>query len=127
MDGMSLKRIRTIIEQLRGERFHVRPSRRIQIPKKSSGTRPLSIPNFTEKPVQEAMRLLLEAYYEPRFRNSSHGFRPGRGCDTALEAIKPTFDGSTRLYPEHLPGRSHPLTHQRLRVYTSGVYRNHAL
>jgi group II intron reverse transcriptase/maturase len=94
VDGMSMRRIRNIIEQLRYERFRFRPSRRIQIPKKSGGSRPLSIPNFSEKLVQEALRMLLEAYYEPRFLDSSHGFRPGRGCHTALARIRGSFFGT---------------------------------
>jgi group II intron reverse transcriptase/maturase len=94
-DGMSLNRIRKIIEQLRNERFRFRPVRRTRIPKKSGGTRPLGIPNFSEKLVQEAIRLLLEAYYEPRFCDSSHGYRPGRGCHTALARIQRKFRGTT--------------------------------
>jgi retron-type reverse transcriptase len=94
-DGMSMKRIRRIIEQLRDERFRFRPSRRIQVPKKSGGTRPINVPDFSEKLVQEALRMLLEAYYEPRFTDSSHGFRHKRGCHTALKDIKCTFTGTT--------------------------------
>jgi retron-type reverse transcriptase len=90
-----MKRICRIIEQLRYERFRFRPSRRIQVPKKSGGTRPISVPNFSEKLVQEALRMLLEAYYEPRFTDSSHGFRPKRGCHTALKEIKWTFAATT--------------------------------
>jgi retron-type reverse transcriptase len=93
-DGMSEKCIRNIIEKLRHERFHFKPVRRTQIPKKGGGSRPLGIPNFSEKLVQEALRMLLEAYYEPRFRDSSHGFRPGHGCHTALSQIKKKFRGS---------------------------------
>jgi group II intron reverse transcriptase/maturase len=94
-DGMSLKRIHNIIEQLRYERFKFRPVRRTRVPKKSGGTRPLGIPDFSEKLVQEAVRLMLEAYYEPRFKDSSHGFRPGRGCHTALARIHEKFKGTT--------------------------------
>src|SRR5258707_5233663 len=94
-DGTSLANLHSIIDQLRNERFHFRPSRRIQIHKKSGGNRPLAIPNFPEKLVQEALRLILEAYYEPRFRDSSHGFRPERGCHTALTFIKNKFKGTT--------------------------------
>ena len=90
-DGMNLKRIQQIIEDLRYERFKFHPARRIQIPKKSGGTRPLGIPNFTDKLVQEVLRMILEAYYEPRFRDSSHGFRPGRGCHTALAKMRYEF------------------------------------
>ena len=94
-DGMNLKRIRAIIEQLRQERFRFRPSRRTYVPKKSGGVRPLGLPNFSEKLVQEVLRQILEAYYEPRFRESSHGFRPGRGCHTALTHIHHKFGGTT--------------------------------
>lgn len=93
-DGTSMADIRNIIELLRHERLRIRPSRRSQVPKKRGGKRPLGIPNFTEKLVQEAVRLILEAYYEPQFRDSSHGFRPGRGCDTALVNINHKFRGS---------------------------------
>ncbi len=94
-DGMNLKRIRNIIEQLRSERFRFRPSRRTYVPKKNGGSRPLGLPNFSEKLVQEVLRMVLEAYYEPRFRDSSHGFRPRRGCHTALTAIHHKFGGTT--------------------------------
>ena len=92
---MSLKRIRDIIEQLRQEKFRFRPSRRTYVPKKSGGSRPLGLPNFSEKLVQEVLRMVLEAYYEPRFRNSAHGFRPGRGCYSALTDIHHKFGGTT--------------------------------
>jgi group II intron reverse transcriptase/maturase len=94
-DGMSLKRIHNIIEQLRQEKFRFRPSRRTYVPKKSGGSRPLGLPNFSEKLVQEVLRMVLEAYYEPRFRDSSHGFRPGRGCHTALADLHHKFVGTT--------------------------------
>jgi len=103
-DGMNLARIRKIIEQLRSERFRFHPARRIQIPKKSGGTRPLGLPNFTDKLVQEALRMMLEAYYEPRFRDSSHGFRPGRGCHTALASLKVGFHGAVWLIEGDIRG-----------------------
>src|SRR5579859_2128811 len=95
-DDMSMERIHAIIATLRNETFKFRPSRRINIPKKNGkGTRPLGLPNFTEKLVQEALRMILEAYYEPRFRNCSHGFRPNRGCHTALKHLSNQFVGTT--------------------------------
>jgi retron-type reverse transcriptase len=93
-DGMSIERIRSIREQLRLERLKFRPVRRAQIPKKNGGSRSLGIPNFSEKLAQEAVRMILEAYYEPRFSENSHGFRPGRGCHTALKHIKEKFKGT---------------------------------
>jgi len=113
-DGTSLERINKIIEQLRYERFRFRPVRRIQIPKKSKGTRPLGIPNFSEKLVQEVLRMLLEAYYEPRFSDNSHGFRPGRGCHTALEYIKKMFRGTTWFIEGDIRGCFDNVDHQVL-------------
>jgi group II intron reverse transcriptase/maturase len=111
VDGMSLQRIRTIIDQLRYERFRLRPARRIHIPKKTGGTRPLGIPNFSEKLVQEVLRMILNAYYEPRFRDSSHGFRPGRGCHTALEALKQSFTGTTWFIEGDIRGAFDTIDH----------------
>ena len=49
--------------------------------------RPLGLPSWSDKLVGEVVRLLLEAYYEPQFSDRSHGFRPGRGCHTALREM----------------------------------------
>lgn len=84
VDGMSMDKIGRIIAQLRDERYRWTPVRRVNIPKKNGKTRPLGIPTWSDKMVQEVIRLLLEAYYEPQFSDHSHGFRPGRGCHTAL-------------------------------------------
>jgi group II intron reverse transcriptase/maturase len=93
-DGMSMKKIEAIIEQLRYERFRWTPVRRVEIPKKNGKKRPLGIPTWTDKLVQEVIRLILEAFYEPQFSNSSHGFRPERGCHSALTTIDRTWQGS---------------------------------
>ncbi len=114
VDGMNLARIQRIIEQLRYERFKFRPSRRIQTPKKSGGTRPLSLPNFTDKLVQEALRRMLEAYYEPRFRDSSHGFRPGRGCHTALADLHKKFQGAAWFIEGDIRGCFDNIDHETL-------------
>lgn len=103
-DGMNLGRIQRIIEDLRYERFRFRPSRRTQIPKADGRTRPLSIPCWSDKLVQEVLRCLLEAYYDLRFRNSSHGFRSGRGCHTALSTITREFIGTTWLIEGDIRG-----------------------
>jgi group II intron reverse transcriptase/maturase len=94
IQGMSLERIETIIEQLRDGSYQWKPSRRIQIPKRNGDTRPISIPNWSDKLVQEVMRMILEAYFEPQFRDSSHGFRPNRSCHTALGNIKRKWNGT---------------------------------
>jgi group II intron reverse transcriptase/maturase len=95
VDGMSLKKIQAIIDALRCERYRWNPVRRTYIDKKnSSKKRPLGLPTWSDKLLQEVIRSLLEAYYEPQFSDRSHGFRPGRGCHTALEEIQRQWRGT---------------------------------
>jgi group II intron reverse transcriptase/maturase len=95
VDGMSVRKIDRIIEAMRHERYRFRPARRVHIPKKNGKTRPLGMPTWSDKLVGEVVRLLLEAYYEPTFSDRSHGFRPGRGCHTALREVAHTWLGTT--------------------------------
>ena len=95
VDGMSLEGIGRIIGALRGERYRFQPVKRVWIPKKNGKLRPLGLPSWSDKLVGEVVRLLLEAYYEPRFSGRSHGFRPGRGCHTALTEVAETWTGTT--------------------------------
>lgn len=94
-DGMSMAKIGRITDALRRERFRFRPARRVHIPKKNGKKRPLGLPSWTGKLVGEVIRLLLEAYYEPQFSDRSHGFRPRRGCHTALSEISINWTGTT--------------------------------
>jgi Reverse transcriptase (RNA-dependent DNA polymerase) len=55
----------------------------------------ITVPSWSDKLVGEVVRLLLEAYYEPRFSDQSHGFRKGRGCHTALREIRDFWKGTT--------------------------------
>jgi group II intron reverse transcriptase/maturase len=87
VDGMSLEKIDTIINALRQERYRWTPVRRTYIPKKNGKRRPLGLPSWSDKLLQEVIRSLLEAYYELQFSEHSHGFRPGRGCHSALREI----------------------------------------
>ena len=95
VDGMSLDKIETIITVLRQERYRWTPVRRTYIDKKGTRKkRPLGLPTWSDKLVQEVIRLALEAYYEPQFSDRSHGFRPGRGCHTALGEIYHQWHGT---------------------------------
>src|SRR5947199_965039 len=94
VDGMPQTTISRIIAAMRHERYRVAPARRVHIPKKNGKTRPLGLPTWSDKLVGEVVRLLLEAYYEPAFSDRSHGFRPRRGCHTALREIANTWTGT---------------------------------
>lgn len=99
IDGMSVKRIEKLIEKLRNQTYQPNPARRTYIPKKDGKTRPLGIPTFEDKLIQEVVRRLLESIYEPQFSIHSHGFRPNLSCHTALKEIRNTFTG-TRWFIE---------------------------
>ena len=93
-DAMSLAKIHRIIDDLRHERYRWTPVRRTYVKKKNGKLRPLGLPSFSDKLLQEVIRSLLEAYYEPQFSEASHGFRPQRGCHTALSHIEHTWKGT---------------------------------
>jgi len=87
-EGMTLAKIDALIEAVRFERYRWTPVRRTYIEKKhSTKKRPLGIPRWSDKLLQEVLRLILDAYYEPQFSEHSHGFRAGRGCQTALREV----------------------------------------
>ena len=94
VEGMSLEKIETLIKALRDGTFQWKPARRVYIPKQDGKKRPLGLPDWSSKLVQEVIRLILNAYYEPQFSEHSHGFRPERGCHTALREVK-KWDGTT--------------------------------
>src|SRR6266700_4181943 len=94
-DGMSEEKIEQITGLMRLEKYRFSPARRVYIPKKNGRLRPLGMPTWSDKLVSEVVRLLLEAFYEPQFSDSSHGFRKSRGCHTALREIGSTWTGTT--------------------------------
>ncbi|PFJ70682.1 group II intron reverse transcriptase/maturase [Bacillus cereus] len=93
IDGFSLEKINILIESLKDESYQPYPSKRVFIPKKNDSKRPLGIPAFKDKLLQEVIRMILEAIYEKSFKESSHGFRPKRSCHTALYKVRKTFTG----------------------------------
>ena len=93
-DGMSLAKIDVIIDALRHERYRWKPVRRVWIPKKNGKKRPLGVTTWSDKLVAEAVRLILNAYFDVQFSDHSHGFREGRGCGDALRDIYHTWKGS---------------------------------
>ncbi|WKK20819.1 reverse transcriptase/maturase family protein [Streptomyces olivoreticuli] len=96
VDGMSLAKIHTIIRALRAETYRWKPVRRVYIEKKGGKKkRPLGLPAWSDKLVAEVVRLLLNAYYDIQFSSRSHGFRPGRGCHTALQDVVEHWKGTS--------------------------------
>lgn len=95
LDGMSMERIEKLIARLRDHSYQPNPARRVYIEKKNSNKkRPLGIPSTDDKLLQEVVRMILEAIYEPTFSENSHGFRPKRSCHTALKEISTLFTGA---------------------------------
>lgn len=115
-DGFSKEKIDRIIQSLSDESYQPKPVRRKYIQKKgnSKKKRPLGIPTFTDKLVQEVLRMILEAVYEPIFSNNSHGFRPEKSCHTALNSIKKEFTGTTWFVEGDIKGCFDNINHHVL-------------
>lgn len=115
LDGVSSEVFRKIIASLKNESFQFSPGRRVDIPKASGvGTRPLTIAPPRDKIVQEVMRMILDAIFEPTFLDSSHGFRPGKGCHSALRQIKTLFVSSSFIIEGDISKCFPSINHTRL-------------
>jgi len=95
LDGVSREVFQQIINSMKDEKFQFKPGRRVYIPKANGKMRPLTVAPPRDKIVQEVMRMILEAIFEPTFSENSHGFRPGRSCHTALRQVKTQFGGAS--------------------------------
>jgi len=127
-DGMSEAKIEQIITVMRHERYRFAPARRVFIPKKNGKLRPLGLPSWSDKLVGEVVRLLLEAYYEPRFSDRSHGFRKQRGCHTALREIQRTWTGTVWFVEADISDCFGSLDHQvMLRILAERIHDNRFL
>ena len=113
-DGFSESKIEKIIESIANGSYQPRPSRRTYIAKANGKMRPLGIPTFTDKLIQEVLRMILEAVYEPIFSIRSHGFRPNKSCHTALKDIKHWFVGTKWFIEGDIKGCFDNINHHAL-------------
>jgi group II intron reverse transcriptase/maturase len=111
-DGMSEAEIDRITGLMRQEKYRFAPVRRVYIPKKNGKLRPLGLPPWSDKLVGEVVRLLLDAYYEPRFSDHSHAFREGRGCHTALREIQHAWGGTAWFIEGDISGCYDAIDHE---------------
>ena len=113
-DGFSNRYVRNLIQSLKDGTYKASPTRREYIPKRNGKLRPLGIPSFQDKLLQEAVRMILEAIYEPVFDGNSHGFRPGRSCHTALRQISSDFTGVVWFIEGDIQGCFDNINHEVL-------------
>jgi group II intron reverse transcriptase/maturase len=128
VDGMSQAKIDHLIDELRHERFRWTPVRRVHIPKKNGKLRPLGVPTWTDKLLQEVLRSVLDAYFEPQFSAHSHGFRPNRGCHTALSSVQRGWTGTKWFIEGDIQGCFDNISHEvLLRVLGEKIHDNRFL
>jgi group II intron reverse transcriptase/maturase len=128
VDGMSLAKIHQLIDDVRHERHRWTPVRRVYIAKRNGRLRPLGIPSWKDKLLQEVIRTILEAYYEPQFSPLSHGFRPQRGCHTALQTIQSTWKGTRWFIEGDLASYFDTINHEvLLRILSEQLHDNRFL
>ena len=113
-DGFSEQYVQRLIQELRDGSYRAKPVRREYIEKRNGKKRPLGIPSFRDKLLQEAVRMILEAIYEPTFDNRSHGFRPNRSCHTALRQISSDFTGVIWFIEGDIKGCFDNIDHETL-------------
>lgn len=114
VDGINEEKFEEIIKSLRDESYQPSPVKRKYVPKKKGTKRPVGLPTFTDKLVQEIVRVVLETIYEPIFSEHSHGFRPNRSCHTSLKEVVVTFKGASWFVEGDIKGCFDNIDHEIL-------------
>lgn len=94
---MTDEALEKLSKELGRQAYAPKPAKRIMIPNPDGGSRPLSIASTVDKVVQSTLKGLVEPHFESLFRDSSHGFRPGRSCHKALRDLRYSWTAPTRL------------------------------
>jgi group II intron reverse transcriptase/maturase len=94
IDGFNLSAVQETIARLRQETYYPQPVARTSMSTKAGTFGAPGRPSLQDRLVQEVVRMLLQAIYEPIFKDSSHGFRPNRSCHSALVQVKTTGKGT---------------------------------
>ena len=90
--------LRRLVQRLKSKSYRPKPAKRVEIPKDNGRTRPLSIYCYEDKLVQEAVKRILEAVFEPHFYDEMMGFRPNRNCHMALRKLNVMIEKNRTNY-----------------------------
>jgi len=104
VDGWSGEKGAKMLEAIRDERWQWPPVKGVFLDKPTGGKRPRGLPVWSEKVVQDIIRAILEASYDPQCSTDSHGCRPQRGCHPALNEVVETWMGSQWLIAGDIKG-----------------------
>ena len=123
IDGNSIKLIEELAEELKNGTFKFKPVLRVEVPKpkllkpgEPKKMRPLGLPTFKDKIVQESIRIILESIYEPIFQklNCNYGFRPYKNTHQAILYIKYNATGSNLAIEGDIKGAYDNVNHDKM-------------
>lgn len=114
LDGLTMERINGWVRSMVEGSYRAQPVKRVFIPKANGKLRPLGIPTYADRMVQNGQREILQRIYEPVFCRNSHGFRPGRSCHTALDQVQRYWAGTKWFIEVDIKGYFDNIDHDKL-------------